>query len=54
MKKILDLLKKLFGKKELAGKAVEVKKEEPVVVVEPKPVAAKKKPAKKKKKNEPK
>jgi hypothetical protein len=52
MKKILDLLKKLFGKKELAGKAVEVKKEEPVVVV--KPVAPKKKPAKKKKKNEPK
>lgn len=50
MKKILDLLKKLFGKKELAGKAVEVKKEEPVVVV--KPVAPKKKPAKKKKKNE--
>ena len=50
MKKMLDLLKKLFGKKELAGKAVEVKKEEPVVVV--KPVAPKKKPAKKKKKNE--
>lgn len=50
MKKILDLLKKLFGKKELAGKAVEVKKEEPVVVV--KPVAPKKKPAKKKKKND--
>ena len=49
MKKILDLLKKLFGKKELAGKAVEVKQEEPVVV---KPVAPKKKPAKKKKKNE--
>lgn len=45
MKKILDLLKKLFGKKELAGKAVEVKKEEPVVVV--KPAAPKKKPAKK-------
>lgn len=51
MKKILDLLKKLFGKKELAGTAVEVKKEEPVVVV--KPVVPKKKP-KKKKKNEPK
>ena len=50
MKKILDLLKKLFGKKELAGKAVEVKQEEPVVVV--KPAAPKKKPAKKKKKNE--
>jgi hypothetical protein len=46
MKKILDLLKKLFGKKELAGTAVEVKQEEPVVVV--KPVAPKKKPAKKK------
>jgi hypothetical protein len=53
MKKILDLLKKLFGKKELAGTAVEVKQEEPILVVEPKPVAAKKKP-KKKKKNEPK
>ena len=49
MKKILDLLKKLFGKKELVGKAVEVKKEEPILVVEPKPVAAKKKPKKKKK-----
>lgn len=47
MKKILDLLKKLFGKKELAGKAVEVVA--PVVV---KPAAPKKKPAKKKKKNE--
>jgi len=45
MKKILELIKKLFGKKELAGIAVEVKQEEPVV--EPKPVAPKKKPAKK-------
>jgi len=43
MKKILDLLKKLFGKKELVGKAVEVV----APVVEPKPVAPKKKPAKK-------
>jgi hypothetical protein len=39
MKKILELIKKLFGKKELAGTAVEVKQEEPVV--EPKPVAPK-------------
>jgi hypothetical protein len=42
MKKILELIKKLFGKKELAGTAVEV-----APVVEPKPVAPKKKPAKK-------
>jgi len=48
MKKILDIIKKLFGNKELVGKAVEVA---PVVIV--KPVAPKKKP-KKKKKNEPK
>jgi hypothetical protein len=47
MKKILDIIKKLFSKKTLAGKAVEVA---PVVVV--KPAAPKKKPAKKKKKNE--
>jgi len=44
MNKILDLLKKLFGKKELAGPAVEI-------IVEPKEVTHKKKP-KKKKKNE--
>jgi hypothetical protein len=50
MKKILELIKKLFGKKELAGTAVEVKQEEPVV--EPKPVTPKKKPNKKKKKND--
>jgi hypothetical protein len=48
MKKILDLLKKLFGKKELAGKAVEVVA--PVVPL--KPASPKKKPAKKKKKND--
>jgi hypothetical protein len=48
MKKILDLLKKLFGKKELAGKAVEVVA--PVVPL--KSAAPKKKPAKKKKKND--
>ena len=47
MKKILDIIKKLFGKKELVGTAVQV------IVAEPKPVAPKKKP-KKKKKNEPK
>lgn len=45
MKKILDIIKKLFGKKKLAGTAVEI-------TVEPKEVAPKKKP-KKKKKNEP-
>jgi hypothetical protein len=50
MKKILELIKKLFGKKELAGTAVELVA--PVVVVEPKPVAPKKKPNKKKKKND--
>lgn len=49
MKKILDIIKKLFGKKKLSGKAVEVAA--PAVV---KPAAPKKKPAKKKKKNEPK
>jgi hypothetical protein len=49
MKKILDIIKKLFGKKELVGTAVQVIVEP---VVEPKPVAPKKKP-KKKKKNEP-
>jgi hypothetical protein len=47
MKKILELIKKLFGKKELAGKAVEVV--EPVVA---KHTPVKKKPAKKKKKND--
>lgn len=44
MKKILDIIKKLFGKKKLAGTAVEI-------TVEPKEVTHKKKP-KKKKKNE--
>jgi hypothetical protein len=51
MKKILELIKKLFGKKELVGKAVEVAPA-PAPVVELKPAAPKKKPAKKKKKNE--
>ena len=50
MNKILDIIKKLFNKKELAGTAVEVII--PAVVVEPKHVATKKKPVKKKKKNE--
>ena len=49
MKKILDIIKKLFGKKELIGQAIEVVA--PVVLN--KPAAPKKKPAKKKKKNEP-
>jgi hypothetical protein len=49
MKKILDIIKKLFGKKELVGTAVQVS----APVAEPKPAAPKKKP-KKKKKNEPK
>jgi hypothetical protein len=44
MKKILDIIKKLFGNKELIGTAVQV-------IVEPKEVTHKKKP-KKKKKNE--
>jgi hypothetical protein len=48
MKKILELIKKLFGKKELAGKAVEVVA--PVEIAKHTPV--KKKPAKKKKKND--
>jgi len=48
MKKILDIIKKLFGKKELTGTAVEIIVEP---VVEQKPVSPKKKP-KKKKKNE--
>jgi hypothetical protein len=50
MKKILDIIKKLFGNKELIGTAVQVIVEP---VIESKPVSLKKKP-KKKKKNEPK
>ena len=49
MKKILDIIKKLFGKKKLVGTAVQMS----APVAAPKSVAPNKKP-KKKKKNEPK